>query len=128
MTNHIIGIGLNVSDLERSVDFYTRFLGMQEAGRLDFGDGTEVPMRSGRGDDAALLMLVASAERPVSASPADWGRVVVGIDDVASAVDDLRVAGHTVEDPVVLAELGVTVAFVTDPDGYPLELVQFGAG
>jgi lactoylglutathione lyase len=122
----LVGVGLHVSDLDRSVDFYTNVLGMQQVARHDFEGVTEVLVGYGVPGESPSLVLVARAEHP---SPLDVGtgfdRVLLIVDDVRATCEKLRAFGCDVtREPAELAGFPVLLAMAKDPDGYGLELLE----
>ena len=109
-------VAINVTDVSRSIDFYTRLLGgSAREDRPDLGiAGAWIDL------GAQQVHLV---ELPV---PADAGQhFAVLVEDVAAAVAELRASGMDVADPVRVGDDLQT--FVADPDGNVVELHQVGA-
>jgi len=122
----IVGVGLHVADLERSVDFYTDVVGMKELARYEFDGLTEVMVGYPTGDGAPSLILVDRADNP---GPHDVGngfdRVMLMVDDVDAVCDRLRAFGCTViTEPAPMHQFPVKLAMAQDPDGYRLELLE----
>ncbi len=111
-----------VSDLERSAEFYTAGLGLDVIARVDAGDVREVIVgRSGLGSQ---LMLAAKAGEP-SGPPAGFWKIFLNTPDVQSDYARAVAGGaQPVAEPALLERFGITIALVTDPDGYLLELGQ----
>ncbi len=120
-------VGYRVSDLERSLDFYAA-LGYRELGRVAFDDGGRLAVLSFPGEPVATLELV---HRP------NAGLVEVGgFDHLAIQVDDLTATLVALTRSGLEpgpAELpggpdGPQTAWLEDPDGYRIELVQWPPG
>jgi catechol 2,3-dioxygenase-like lactoylglutathione lyase family enzyme len=115
-------LGLRVTDLDRSRAFYTA-LGYTELGNVpetEFGSLTMLQLPD---DPFVSLELVHDPARPVK----DIGAVnhlVVQVDDLDATIADLAIKGVTAEPP---SELGpdMRTSWLTDPDGYRIELVQW---
>jgi lactoylglutathione lyase len=124
----IAGLGLHVGDLARSVDFYTAALGMRVMARYEFDSLTEVLVGFGETGDAPSIVLVDRAGHTGPVGPGSgFDRVLVMIDDVAAVCARVHEHGGAVtREPDAPAGLGVpvTIAMVTDPDGYGLELIE----
>lgn len=126
MAEHrMLGVGLHVTDLDRSVDFYTNVLGMQQVARYEFEGVTEVLVGYGPQGESPSLVLVDRAGHP---SPVDVGtgfdRVLLMVDDLHAVCERLRAFGCAVtRDPAQPAGIPVILAMATDPDGYGLELL-----
>jgi lactoylglutathione lyase len=117
-----------VTDLAASVDFYTA-LGYDLVGRVDTGDGTSLTMLKFPGDQFVTLEL---AHQPLM-DPVEIGtgfsHLVVQVDNIAATVDALAQAGLR-PGPVELpaGPGGPRTSWLTDPDGYRIELVQWPPG
>lgn len=121
-------VSYRVTDLDRSLDFYTA-LGYTELGRVDTGEGSRLVILRFPGETAASLELVHR--------PAD-GRVDVGsgfdhlaiqVDALAATLERLTAAGldpGPVQHPG--GPRGPKTAWLTDPDGYRIELVEWPPG
>lgn len=121
---------LRVKDLDASVAFYTKLLGMKELRRRDVPDGKYTLAFVGYGDESseAVIELTHNWDH---AGPYDmgtgFGHLAVGLPDVYKACADLKAAGGKVTREAGPVKFGTTViAFVEDPDGYKVELVQRG--
>jgi catechol 2,3-dioxygenase-like lactoylglutathione lyase family enzyme len=118
-------LGLRVSDLDRSLAFYTA-LGYAECGRVPetpFGSLTMLQLPD---DPFVSLELVHHPHRPVIDTRA-VNHLVVQTDDMAATVADLAAKGVSAEPPHDHGE-GMWTAWLTDPDGYRIELVQWPPG
>jgi lactoylglutathione lyase len=122
---------LRVGDLQRSVDFYTRILGMRVLRTRDVPEYkyslTFLGFGNGNADGGAELELtynygVASYEQGTA-----FGHLALGVPDVAGACQRIKDAGGKVTREAGPVKGGTTViAFVEDPDGYKIELIQGG--
>lgn len=120
----VTGIAVHCADVDRSVDFYERFLGAELVQRSAAGASVAVP--GGRIDLVALPEGAASWPVPSADDHARgfWhiGLRVPAVDPIADAV---RAAGYGFFiDPVDNVPAGVRVAFFYDPDGVVIELVE----
>ena len=124
ITGRIGAFGIGVSDLERSVDFYTRVLGMTEQRRFKVATMDEVLVGFEGGRTPLLLMHYTDgsaqhyADNPV--------KLVIYVDDPAVFVERARAEGlAVVREPASSPEMGgVQIGMVKDPDGYVLEFIQ----
>jgi lactoylglutathione lyase len=117
---------IKVSDLEKSVDFYVNLLGLKEQGRTEIPNVQEVHVAADVG--GGRLQLAKFAET-MSPQPIDHGNALwktyVNVDDCQATWQKVVDAGYqSVMDPERLERWPVIVAFVMDPDGYLVELVQ----
>ena len=123
MKSSIGNVAIYVSDLERAERFYTEALGLEVLARIETPDVREVIV--GASGEGSQLML---AQRSVPEGPVVPGgiwKVYVATDDVQALYERAVARGATpVEPPRHLERFRVTIGFVTDPDGYLVELGQ----
>jgi lactoylglutathione lyase len=117
-----------VTDLTVSLAFYAT-LGYRELGRVDLGDGNSLTMLSLPHDEVVTLEL---AHRPADGDVeigAGFSHFVVQVDDITATIKALTRAGLRPE-PVEHHEApdGPATSWLTDPDGYRIELVQWPPG
>ena len=118
---------LRVGDLQRSIDFYTRLLGMKELRRRDVPDGKYTLSFLGYGDEAEHTLLELTYNYGVDKYDigTGFGHLAIGVPDVADTCGKLRKAGAKITREPGPVKFGTTViAFVEDPDGYKIELIQ----
>jgi lactoylglutathione lyase len=118
---------LRVGDLQRSIDFYTKAFGMKELRRRDVPDGKYTLAFVGYGDEDSNTAIELTYNYGVEKYEMGgaFGHLAVGVPDVAKACDIAAKAGGTVTRPAGPVKFGTTIiAFVKDPDGYMIELVQ----
>jgi lactoylglutathione lyase len=118
---------LRVGDLDRSVDFYTRLLGMKELRRTDVPDGKYTLAFVGYGDEAtnSVIELTYNYGTEKYDLGSAFGHLAIGVPDVAAACDSVRNAGGKVVREAGPVKFGTTIiAFIEDPDGYKIELIQ----
>ena len=118
-------VAYRVSDLSASLRFYTA-LGYAELGRVDVGDGATLTMLKFPGEEVTTLELVhRPAEDPVDIGTG-FSHLVVQVDDLAAALESLSRAGLTpgpLQHPA--GPHGPQTSWLTDPDGYRIELVEW---
>lgn len=116
-------VALEVSDIERSVDFYADLAGYEVLRSFTAEDGTRnvfVGSPDPTLDDDAAIQLV-DAEAPIGTGDfVHTALTVADVDGTVAAVDDDRITGA----PETLEEDGLRVAFLEDPDGWGVELVE----
>lgn len=117
-----------VANLAVSLDFYAA-LGYEPVGRVDTGHGVSLTMLKFPDDEVVALELVLQD----GAGPVDIGtglsHIAVQVDDIADTIEALSQAGlrpGPVERPG--GADGPQTAWLTDPDGYRIELVQWPSG
>ena len=122
---------IRVGDLNRSLDFYTKVLGMKELRRSDYAEGRFTNCFVGYGDESqtAVLELTHNWDTKGYELGTGYGHVAVEVEDAYKACEEVTRRGGTVARPAGPMKHGSTViAFVEDPDGYKIEFVQRKAG
>ena len=119
---------IRVRDLERSIDFYTRLLGMSLLRRKDYPGGKFTLAFVGYGDEAknAVVELTHNWEQ---AEPYElgtgFGHLAIGVADVYGTCERLESEGVFIPRPAgPMKHGGSVIAFVEDPDGYKIELIE----
>lgn len=118
---------IRVGDLQRSVDFYTKLLGMKELRRRDVPDGKYTLAFVGYGDEEHNTAIELTYNYGVEKyEPGNaFGHLAIGVPDVAATCEKVRTGGGTVTREAGPVKFGTTIiAFIKDPDGYMIELVQ----
>ena len=118
---------LRVGDLQRSIDFYTNVLGMKLLRTTDRPEQKYTLAFVGYGsspDDAELELTYNYGVDRYELGSA-FGHIAIGVDDAYAACERIKAAGGTVTRAAGPVQGGTTViAFVQDPDGYKIELIQ----
>jgi lactoylglutathione lyase len=118
---------LRVGDLPRSVDFYTGVLGMKLLRTTDRPDQKYTLAFVGYGDESEGAVLELTYNYGVDRYDlgAGYGHVAIEVPDAAAACASVRAKGGTVTRDAGPVKGGTTViAFVQDPDGYKIELIE----
>ena len=119
---------LRVGALEPSVAFYRDMLGMKELRRRDVPDGKYTLVFMGYADEstgAAAVELTYNYGVEKYEVGTGFGHLAVSMPDVYGACDRIKKAGGKVTREAGPVKFGTTViAFVEDPDGYKIELIQ----
>jgi lactoylglutathione lyase len=117
---------LRVGDLDRSIDFYTEVMGMRLLRRQDYPDGKFTLAFLGYQDEAdgSVIELTYNWGVDTYELGSGYGHIAVEVDDVYAATDAIRERGGKILRDAGPMNAGSTIiAFVEDPDGYPLELI-----
>ncbi len=120
---------LRVGNLQRSIDFYIKLLGMKELRRRDVPDGKYTLAFVGYGDEDSSSVIELTYNYGVDhyEQGTAFGHLAIGVPDVKATCDGLRAAGAKITREPGPVKFGTTIiAFVEDPDGYKIELVQRG--
>ena len=118
---------LRVGDLERSIDFYTNVLGMRVLRRTDRPDQRYTLAFVGYGDERENAVLELTYNYGVDRYDLGnaYGHVAIAVPDAKAACDAVRARGGNVTREAGPVKGGTTViAFVQDPDGYKIELIE----
>ncbi len=118
---------LRVGDLQRSIDFYNRTMGMKLLRSTDRPDQKYSLAFVGYGDESAHAVLELTYNYGVERydQGTAFGHVAIEVPDAAAACARIREAGGNVTREAGPVKGGTTViAFVTDPDGYKIELIE----
>ena len=122
---------LRVGDLQRSIDFYTQVIGMR---LLRTSDNPEYQYKLaflgfGSNPEHAELELTYNYGVNQYDMGTAYGHIALGVPDAAAAVERSRAAGGKVTRAAGPVKGGTTViAFVEDPDGYKIELIESADG
>lgn len=118
---------LRVGNLETSLQFYTGVLGMRLLRRRDYPDGRFTLAFVGYQDESegAVLELTHNWDTERYDIGGGYGHVALEVDDAYRACADIAARGGKVVRPAGPMKHGTTViAFVEDPDGYKIELIE----
>jgi len=126
----LLHVMLRVGDLERSIGFYTDVLGMGLLRRKDYPDGrfTLAFLGYGPESDTTVLELTHNWDTSSYDLGSGYGHIALGVDDIHAACSAIAERGGRVVRPPGPMKHGSTViAFIEDPDGYKVELIQLGS-
>ncbi|MBV9524111.1 MAG: lactoylglutathione lyase [Alphaproteobacteria bacterium] len=119
---------IRVRDFEKSIDFYTRLLGMKLMRKDDYPGGRYSLAFVGYGDEKeqAVIELTHNWDQaePYSIG-SGFGHLAIGVADIYGVCEKLAAAGVKIPRPAGPVKHGTTViAFIEDPDGYKIELID----
>lgn len=118
---------LRVRDLQRSIDFYTKVLGMK---LLRTSDNPEYQytlafVGYGSNPDHAELELTYNYGTTSYELGTAYGHIAISADDIVAACDAARAnGGNVTREPGPVKGGNTVIAFITDPDGYKIELIE----
>ena len=121
---------LRVGDLERSLAFYTDTLGMRLLRRRDFPSGRFTLAFVGYGDERDHTVLELTHNWDISSYEigSGYGPIALGVDDIHGVCQAIRSkGGQVVREPGPMKHGGSVIAFVQDPDGYKVELIELSS-
>ncbi|RUO61410.1 lactoylglutathione lyase [Pseudidiomarina marina] len=121
---------LRVGDMQRSIDFYTKALGMKLLRTADNEEYKYSLAFVGYGDEADHTVLELTYNWGVSdyEHGGAFGHIAIGVEDIYATCDKLKEAGADVyREPGPVKGGKTIIAFVRDPDGYAIELIERSA-
>jgi lactoylglutathione lyase len=117
---------LRTGNLQRSIDFYTQVLGMRLLRQKDYPDGEFTLAFLGYSDETDSTVIELTYNWGVEQYDMGnaYGHIAIEVDDVYQAADQIRQQGGKILREAGPMNAGTTIiAFVEDPDGYPIELI-----
>ncbi len=119
---------IRVFDLEKSIDFYTRLLGMEVLSRKDYPSGEFTLVFVGYGDERANTVIELThnwGQKEPYTIGSGFGHLAIGLPDIYGACERLAKEGVKIpRPPGPMKHGGSVIAFLEDPDGYKIELIQ----
>lgn len=122
---------LRVGDMQRSIDFYTRLMGMKVLRTTDRPEQKYSLAFVGYGDESTGAVIELTYNYGVDRYElgSGYGHIAIEVDDAAAVCERIRAGGGLVTREAGPVKGGTTViAFVQDPDGYKIELIERRAG
>ena len=119
---------MRVYDLDKSIDFYTKYLNMKVLRKSDYPGGkfTLAFLGYGSEDSNTVLELTYNwdQEKPYNIGDA-WGHIALGVKGIYSLCEKLEKDGvNVVRKPGPMKHGTTIIAFIKDPDGYSIELIE----
>jgi lactoylglutathione lyase len=118
---------IRVGDLDRSIAFYCDVLGMQLLRRTDYPNGKFTLAFVGYGDEKSNAVIELTHNWDTSAYDIGngFGHVALGVENIYSACANIKeLGGKVTREPGPMKHGSTEIAFVEDPDGYKIELIQ----
>jgi lactoylglutathione lyase len=120
---------LRVGDMQRSVDFYTNIIGMELLRTTDRPEQkyslSFVAFNGGNKNGEAEIELTYNYGESKYDLGTAYGHIALGVDSVADTCDRIRAAGGRItREPGPVKGGNTVIAFVEDPDGYKIELIE----
>lgn len=117
----LLHVCLNVADADESISFYEQF-GFEESWQFATADGETTNYYVADDDGVELQLSETKGERDFDVGSA-WDHLALGVDDVDETVESVDHYG-VVKEPGPQPEAGAYTAFVEDPDGHVVELIE----
>ena len=118
---------IRVGDLDRSLQFYTEVLGMKLLRRKDYPDGKFTLAFVGYGDESEQAVIELTHNWGVDSYELGnaFGHIAIGVADIYKTCEEIKQrGGRVVREPGPMKHGSTVIAFVEDPDGYKLELIE----
>lgn len=120
---------LRVGNLDRSIEFYTKIMGMNLLRRTERPEQKYslafVGYEQGNISNQAEIELTYNHGVDAYELGTAYGHIALGVKDLYKTCEDIRVAGGTItREPGPVQGGNTLIAFVQDPDGYKIELIQ----
>ncbi|EKO3695047.1 lactoylglutathione lyase [Vibrio metschnikovii] len=125
--SRILHTMLRVGDLDRSIEFYTQVMGMKLLRKNENTEYKYTLAFLGYGDESEGAVI----ELTYNWGVADYemgnayGHIAIGVDDIYTTCDTIKAAGgNVIREPGPVKGGSTHIAFIKDPDGYMVELIQ----
>ena len=118
---------IRVTDIEKSIAFYCDVLSMRLLRRMDFSEGRFTLAFVGYADESetAVLELTHNWDTDAYQLGDAYGHIAIGVDDVYATCEGVKERnGNVVREAGPMKGGSTVIAFVEDPDGYKIELLQ----
>lgn len=118
---------LRVGNLDKSIQFYCDVLGMSLLRRKDYPGGRFTLAFVGYGNEAdhTVLELTHNWDTDSYDLGDGYGHIALGVDDIYTTCEQIKsMGGQVVREPGPMKHGTTVIAFVQDPDGYKVELIQ----
>jgi len=118
---------IRVGNLQRSIDFYTHVMGMKLLSTFDQPKDkfTLAFMGFGEGQDTSTIELTYNYGVAEYDLGNGYGHIAIEVEDCHKACTEIKERGGKITlEPTMLKELDEVIAFVADPDGYKIELIE----
>lgn len=120
---------LRVGDMQRAIDFYTRVMGMKLLRTTDRPEHKYSLAYLGyeSNPDQAEIELTYNYGVDRYEMGSAYGHIALGVDDIYATCEQIRAQGGNItREPGPVQGGDTLIAFITDPDGYKIELIQHG--
>ncbi len=118
---------IRVNDLEQSIEFYTKALGMNLISKSDYPDGefTLAFLSYGKTKEDPCIELTYNYGKHSYELGTAFGHIAFGTEDIKSTCDKVTAMGYkVVRAPGPMKHGSTVIAFIEDPNGYKIELIE----
>jgi len=123
----LLHVMLRVGDLERSRRFYTDVMGMRVLREKEFPEGRFTLLFLGYGEETetTVIELTYNWDQDRYDPGTAYGHIAIGVEDVYKACEQIAgKGGRIIRSPGPMKGSNTVLAFIEDPDGYKIELLQ----
>ncbi len=121
---------LRVGNLEASLDFYCKMLGMKLLRQKDYPGGEFTLAFVGYGEESDHTVFELTYNWCIDNYDlgSAYGHIAIGVDDIYGTCEEIKTrGGKVVREPGPMKHGSTVIAFVEDPDGYKVELIQISS-
>ena len=119
---------INVTDIERSIEFWDGIMGIPLQSRTEIDTAHEAVLQAPQGGSRLQLAQQLDQAGPIDMGTALW-KLYVNTSDIRALYDKALAWGcESVMEPTHLDRWPVQMAYIKDPDGYLIELIEYDAG
>ena len=116
---------IRVTDLEKSIEFYTKVLGMRVLDRTENTQYRYTLVFVGYEQGGTTIELTHNWDTDQYDMGNAFGHLALGVEDIYAACDQIKaLGGNVTREPGPVKGGSTHIAFITDPDGYQIELIQ----
>ncbi|WCP69489.1 lactoylglutathione lyase [Vibrio tubiashii] len=116
---------IRVTDLEKSLEFYTKVLGMRVLDRTENTQYRYTLVFVGYEQGGTTIELTHNWDTGQYEMGNAFGHLALGVEDIYAACDQIKaLGGNVTREPGPVKGGSTHIAFITDPDGYQIELIQ----
>ena len=123
----LLHVMLRVRNLEKTIDFYQNVLGMKVLRKKEYSTGRFTLLFMGFEDESTetVLEFTYNWDSHDYEVGTGYGHIAIGVDDIYGVCDNIRSMGYTISrEPGPMKHGSTILAFVEDPDGYKIELLE----
>jgi lactoylglutathione lyase len=127
MYMRIMHIMIRVKNLDQSLDFYCNMLKMKLLKKKDYrrGEVSQAYLGYGEWDSEPAIELIHSWNEKSYEPGSGFGHIAIGVSDIYATCQQIKAKGGTiVHEPGPMQQSDTLIAFVKDPDGYSIELIE----
>ena len=123
MIKKLLHTRYRVRDLDQTVDFYTKVLGLEETSRHTSGRGSQLVFFKAPQSDEEIEICKFDESGPVQVGP-DLTHLAFEVDDMEAFAKHAAAHGYPLSDGPNQSSSGSVIAFIDAPEGYEVELIQ----